>query len=73
MNEFDKKAEQIISCVLIPEETDLLTKLASKAKHGIVELGALTGRSSVYLGTIAKKNKVPMLCVDIWEDDEVYE
>ena len=72
-NEFDKRAAQIDSCVIIPDETDILTKYAKEAKHGIVELGSLLGRSSVYLAAVANKNNIPMVCIDIWEDVEIFE
>lgn len=66
-------AKSIESCVLIPEESDFLIKYAEKAKHGLVELGSLYGRSSVILGDVAERLGLELLCVDNWADINVHE
>jgi predicted O-methyltransferase YrrM len=61
-------AAQIESCVLIPQETDFLMEHARSAQYGLIEVGSLHGRSSIFLGIIAKEKGVPLLCVDVWRN-----
>ncbi len=61
-------AETIPSCVIIPDESDFLVKYARKATKGMIELGSAEGRSSVILGQIAQKKRIPLICVDRWDE-----
>lgn len=70
--DIDKLAEAIPdSCVLMPTETDFLKKYAGNAKHNLVELGSLSGRSSLILGAVAQWKKVKLYCVDTWPENDV--
>ena len=68
IEELNKLGESIPSCVIIPDETDFLMKYARKATKGMIELGSAEGRSSVYLGTVAHVNDIPLLCIDMWDE-----
>lgn len=71
--DIDPLAKQVESYVTIPEQSLFLVKYASMAKHGLIEIGAWKGRSTVYLADTAKRRGLPFLVVDSWMDCDIPE
>ncbi|MEW6014170.1 MAG: class I SAM-dependent methyltransferase [Candidatus Zixiibacteriota bacterium] len=71
--EIDPLAKNIESYVDIPQQTDFLVRYASMAKHGLIEIGAWKGRSTVYLADTAKRRGLPFVVVDSWMDCDIPE
>jgi len=56
-----------------PEELRFMTELISttkKLKGDYLEVGCLSGRSSIVIGLGAKENGARLFCIDIWDSGE---
>jgi len=66
MEQITEIAQSIDSYVKIPEETDFLVEHARNAKCGIIEVGCWTGRSSLFLASVARELDITYVAVDTW-------
>lgn len=56
-----------------PEELRFMMKLVSMTKElkgNYLEVGCLSGRSSIVIGSGAKENGAQLFCIDIWDSGE---
>ena len=55
------------------EEKNFLVTQAKKARVGMIEIGCCWGRSSIEIGRIAKKKRLPVVCIDHWRAEPFYQ
>ncbi|RJX21815.1 MAG: class I SAM-dependent methyltransferase [Ammonifex sp.] len=67
----DTFASGIESYVEIPHETEFLSRFARIARYGMIEVGSWKGRSTVYLGLVARERRCSLVCVDTWADCDI--